>query len=107
MNRGARRFTRVSRPLIAIGLVALVSVVLWHTRVSAQSLPQAVEAIEKARVTTRIMFVTAHPDDEQAGLLAYLSRGLHADVALLTVTRGQGGQNAIGPEQNGELGVIR
>ena len=42
-----------------------------------------VEAINKARVATRILYVTAHPDDETAGLLAYLSRGLDADVALL------------------------
>ena len=75
--------------------------------VGAQSLPETVEAIHKARVNTRILFITAHPDDEWSSLLAYLSRGLNADVALLTITRGQGGQNAIGPEQDGELGVVR
>ncbi|MGB0034765.1 MAG: PIG-L family deacetylase [Candidatus Acidiferrales bacterium] len=75
--------------------------------VRAQAMPDTVEAIQKARVTTRILFVTAHPDDEWSGLLTYLSRGLRADVGLLTITRGQGGQNAIGPEQGGELGVIR
>ncbi len=37
----------------------------------------------------------------------YLSHGLGAEVGLLTVTRGQGGQNAVGPEQDGPLGVIR
>jgi LmbE family N-acetylglucosaminyl deacetylase len=74
---------------------------------SAQSLPQTVEAINKSRVTTRILFITAHPDDEWSSLLTYLSRGLDADVGLLTITRGQGGQNAIGPEQGGQLGVIR
>jgi LmbE family N-acetylglucosaminyl deacetylase len=74
---------------------------------SSQSLPSAVEAIDKARVGTRILFTTAHPDDEWSSLLAYLSRGLDADVGLLSITRGQGGQNAIGPEQGGELGVIR
>lgn len=74
---------------------------------SAQSLAETTEAIQKAGVATRILFITAHPDDESSGLLAYLSHGLHADVALLTVTRGQGGQNAIGPEQDGELGVVR
>lgn len=73
----------------------------------AQSLADTVEAIDKACVSTRILFVTAHPDDEWSSLLTYLSRGLDAGVALLTITRGQGGQNAIGPEQNGELGVIR
>ena len=56
---------------------------------------------------TRILFITAHPDDEMSSLLPYLSRGLDADVALLTITRGQGGQNAIGPEQDGQLGIIR
>jgi LmbE family N-acetylglucosaminyl deacetylase len=76
-------------------------------RVTAQSLPETVEAINKSRVTTRILFVTAHPDDEWSSLLAYLSHGLNADVGLLTITRGQGGQNAIGPEQGGQLGVIR
>src|SRR5271154_164140 len=75
--------------------------------VGAQSLPETGEAIHKARVSTRILFITAHPDDEWSSLLAYLSRGLNADVALLTITRGQGGQNAIGPEQDGELGVVR
>jgi LmbE family N-acetylglucosaminyl deacetylase len=75
--------------------------------VSAQSLPETVEAINKSRVSTRILFITAHPDDEWSSLLAYLSHGLNADVGLLTITRGQGGQNAIGPEQGGPLGVIR
>src|SRR5580692_9282727 len=75
--------------------------------VLAQSLPETVEAIHKARVSTRILFITAHPDDEWSSLLAYLSHGLNSDVALLTITRGQGGQNAIGPEQGGQLGVIR
>jgi LmbE family N-acetylglucosaminyl deacetylase len=75
--------------------------------VGAQSLSETVEAIHEARVSTRILFITAHPDDEWSSLLAYLSHGLNADVALLTITRGQGGQNAIGPEQDGELGVVR
>src|SRR5271170_4616839 len=74
---------------------------------SAQSVTDTVQAINKARITTRILYVTAHPDDETAGLLAYLSRGLYADVAVLTITRGQGGENAIGPEQDGPLGVVR
>jgi LmbE family N-acetylglucosaminyl deacetylase len=91
--------------LIAVATVA--AGMFSAARINAQSLPQTVEAIHKARVVTRILYVTAHPDDETAGLLAYLSRGLDADLALLTVTRGQGGQNAIGPEQDGALGVIR
>lgn len=72
-----------------------------------RSLPEVLEAIERTRVVTRILYVTAHPDDEPGALLAYLARGLHADVALLSLTRGEGGQNALGPEQGPRLGVIR
>ena len=58
-------------------------------------------------MTTRILYVTAHPDDESGAVLTYLARGLHADVALLSLTRGEGGQNALGPEQAPQLGLIR
>ena len=70
-------------------------------------LPETIETIDSARVTTRILYITAHPDDESAALLTYLARGLHADVALLTLTRGEGGQNDLGPEQAPQLGLIR
>ena len=70
-------------------------------------LAETIEAIDGARVTTRILYVTAHPDDESAAVLTYLARGLHADVALLSLTRGEGGQNALGPEQAPQLGLIR
>lgn len=70
-------------------------------------LNETVEAIESAGVTTRILYITAHPDDESAAVLTYLARGLHADVALLSLTRGEGGQNALGPEQAPQLGLIR
>ena len=70
-------------------------------------LAETVEAIDSAGVTTRILYITAHPDDESAAVLTYLARGLHADVALLSLTRGEGGQNALGPEQAPQLGLIR
>jgi LmbE family N-acetylglucosaminyl deacetylase len=70
-------------------------------------LAETVEAIENARVTTRILYVTAHPDDESSAVLTYLARGLHTEVALLSLTRGEGGQNDLGPEQAPQLGLIR
>jgi LmbE family N-acetylglucosaminyl deacetylase len=70
-------------------------------------LSETIEAIDQARVTTRILYVTAHPDDESSPVLTYLARGLHADVALLSLTRGEGGQNDLGPEQAPQLGLIR
>jgi LmbE family N-acetylglucosaminyl deacetylase len=57
--------------------------------------------------TARVLYVTAHPDDEHNGVLVRLSRGLGLRTALLTVTRGEGGQNAIGSELFDALGVLR
>jgi LmbE family N-acetylglucosaminyl deacetylase len=64
-------------------------------------------ALRRVGVSGRVLFVAAHPDDEHNGVLVRLSRGLGLHTALLTVTRGEGGQNAIGPELFGALGVLR
>ncbi len=95
------------RTILPVAILTMVAALSASPRATGQSLADTIEAINKSRVTTRILFVTAHPDDEWSSLLTYLSRGLNADVGLLTLTRGQGGQNAIGPEQGGALGVIR
>ncbi|MCL6260264.1 PIG-L family deacetylase [Aquiflexum sp. TKW24L] len=57
--------------------------------------------------TKRILFVAAHPDDENTRLIAYLANAEHAEVAYLSLTRGDGGQNLIGSELGIELGMIR
>ncbi|HEX9187687.1 MAG TPA: NEW3 domain-containing protein, partial [Vicinamibacteria bacterium] len=64
-------------------------------------------ALRRVGVAGRVLYVTAHPDDEMNGVLVRLSRGLGLRTALLTVTRGEGGQNAIGPELFEALGVLR
>ncbi len=51
--------------------------------------------------------IAAHPDDENTALLAYLARGRKVRTGYLSLTRGEGGQNLIGPEQGDALGVIR
>ncbi|MEY3649148.1 MAG: hypothetical protein RLZ13_2033, partial [Bacteroidota bacterium] len=59
------------------------------------------------RETKRVLYVAAHPDDENTRMIAYLANGEHADVAYLSLTRGDGGQNLIGKELGVELGQIR
>lgn len=54
-----------------------------------------------------VLYVAAHPDDENTRLLAYLRGELHLDTTYLSLTRGDGGQNLIGPEQGPLLGLIR
>ncbi|MGH9727183.1 MAG: PIG-L family deacetylase [Candidatus Acidiferrales bacterium] len=73
----------------------------------AQSVAEVVDAIDHARVTTRVLYVDAHPDDERESVLTYLSKGLGDDVALCSTTRGEGGQNAIGPELGPALEILR
>jgi len=72
-----------------------------------RDLAAALERLRRFEHITRILYITAHPDDENAALLAYLSRGLGAEVALLTITRGEGGQNLMSPDQGPLLGLIR
>ena len=64
-------------------------------------------ALRRIGVTPRVLYVTAHPDDEHNGMLVRLSRGLGVRTGLLTLTRGDGGQNAIGPELFDALAVLR
>ncbi len=65
------------------------------------------QAIERLGVVAGVLVNVAHPDDENAGLLTYLARGRHARAVLLTATRGEGGQNMIGPEKGAALGLVR
>ena len=63
--------------------------------------------IRKLATTASLLHVTAHPDDEHAGMLTLASRGWGARTALLSLNRGEAGANAIGPELFDALGLIR
>src|SRR6185437_3441162 len=65
------------------------------------------ELVEGLPVETRVLVIGAHPDDEDTRLIAWLTKGHHMDVAYLSLTRGDGGQNLIGNELGEALGVIR
>jgi len=92
--------------VIAISLFCLADL-------RGQSVPRQDGASEtwqkllKLKTTASVMHVTAHPDDEHGGVLAKLSRGDGARLALLTLNRGESGDNAIGPQLFDALGLIR
>ena len=65
------------------------------------------QKIQKLKTTASVLHGTAHPDDEQGGVLARLSRGDGARVMMLTLTRGESGDNAIGSQLFDALGLIR
>jgi LmbE family N-acetylglucosaminyl deacetylase len=64
-------------------------------------------ALLRLRSTARVLHTTAHPDDEDAALLTWLARNQGAYTALLTLNRGEGGANLIGPELYDALGILR
>ncbi|HEX4652716.1 MAG TPA: PIG-L family deacetylase [Candidatus Udaeobacter sp.] len=64
-------------------------------------------ALQKLNVLGRVLYIAAHPDDENTNLMAFWANGSLYDAAYLSVTRGDGGQNIIGPELRERLGVIR
>jgi LmbE family N-acetylglucosaminyl deacetylase len=65
------------------------------------------QLLRKLNTRASLMLIVAHPDDEDGGMLTYYSRGLGARVAMLTLTRGEGGQNAMTGDFEDALGLLR
>jgi LmbE family N-acetylglucosaminyl deacetylase len=65
------------------------------------------QSLKRLGTTASVMIIVAHPDDEDGALLTYLSRGLGVRASVLTLTRGEGGQNALSAESYDALGLIR
>lgn len=65
------------------------------------------EAVQKLNFLGSVLYLAAHPDDENTRMISYFSNEVHARTAYLSITRGDGGQNLIGPEIRELLGVIR
>jgi LmbE family N-acetylglucosaminyl deacetylase len=65
------------------------------------------QSLRRLGTTASVMMIVAHPDDEDGALLTYLSRGLGVRTVLFTLTRGEGGQNAMSADAGDALGLIR
>ncbi|HEX4665288.1 MAG TPA: PIG-L family deacetylase [Chthoniobacterales bacterium] len=100
-------------PFLRCLVAALLAVVSLIGSARAAEAPEAMDAarirlaLEKLNVLGRVLYVAAHPDDENTGLISYWANGALYDAAYLSLTRGDGGQNLIGSELREELGVIR
>lgn len=104
------------KPLKPIGMtLLLLSVCLgWHAApCNAGNIAEdrgtggILAALDKLPVCVRVLETIAHPDDESAGTLTWLSRKYHATTALFCLTRGEGGQNILGTEKYEALGLVR
>src|SRR5579864_1145062 len=65
------------------------------------------QSLKKLHTRASLIMVTAHPDDEDGGMLAYESRGQGARVGLLTLNRGEGGANVMSSDYFDALGLVR
>ncbi len=115
----ARRLRSGWALVLAGALIATANaqVVPWQTQIAAspdaQTLPEdrgadgLAQTLRKLDTWSSLLFIVAHPDDEDGGMLALESRGAGARTAILTLTRGEGGQNAMSSESYDALGLIR
>lgn len=84
---------------------ALAQVPYGSTRPASSG--EILSNLKKLNVLGSVLYVAAHPDDENTQLLAYLAKDRLVRTAYLSLTRGDGGQNLIGPEQGENIGIIR
>jgi LmbE family N-acetylglucosaminyl deacetylase len=92
-------------------LVTLILFLSSHFVFSQTAPPSDIGSIrqnlKKLNVLGSVLYIAAHPDDENTRLLAYLAQEKHYRTGYLSLTRGDGGQNLIGTEQGELLGLIR
>src|SRR5450432_277088 len=112
-NRRLTLSLLVSALLLCAGLAEGADTTLPAKVSPDQPLPQDVGApglrlaLKRLATTARLMHTTAHPDDEDGGMLTFESRGLGTHTLLMTLTRGEGGQNKVGSSLLDSLGVLR
>jgi LmbE family N-acetylglucosaminyl deacetylase len=92
---------------IAILSFLLISSIVFSQKPEKLTSNQIYEKIQKLNFIGTALYIAAHPDDENTRLISYLSNHVKARTGYLSLTRGDGGQNLIGPEIRELLGVIR
>ena len=106
-----KKSTNITR--IATNVQAFLVVLLFASgnqlfaQFSPLSQSAALAEMQRFGSGKRVLYMAAHPDDENTRLIAWLSNALDAETTYLSLTRGSGGQNLIGDELGAELGVIR
>jgi len=94
--------------LISSVLLALLSIpVLSAQNFNPKSSAAVFHDLKKLNFLGNVLYIAAHPDDENTRLISYLTHELHAQTSYLSLTRGDGGQNLIGTEIRELLGVLR
>jgi LmbE family N-acetylglucosaminyl deacetylase len=95
------------KKIYSLILSAILSISLFAQAPQTWTSADIYLAIKKLNVLGSVLYVAAHPDDENTRLIAYLSKDRLYRAGYLSMTRGDGGQNLIGDEQGIDLGLIR
>jgi len=93
--------------MLFVLLLVLQNIAVLGQVPPARNSSEVLLQIEKLKVLGSVLYIAAHPDDENTRLLSYLSTERKYRIGYLSITRGDGGQNLIGDEQGVELGMIR
>ncbi len=97
-----------NKTCIALASICLLTLFSPHSiKAQAQNSGAIFKEIQKLNQFGSVLYIAAHPDDENTRLISYLSKGRQYRVGYLSLTRGDGGQNLIGTEQGVALGLIR
>ncbi|HBY58317.1 MAG TPA: hypothetical protein DEH78_00740 [Solibacterales bacterium] len=100
--------TTISRPsAVYVFWLALLYAGALQAQPELAGAPRLQLALDRLNTLGRVLMIAAHPDDENTEVLAYFARARGYRAGYLSLTRGEGGQNLLGPEQGAALGVIR
>jgi len=88
-------------------LFILTGILYLNGSAQSKSSSEIIHELQKLQFNGKVLYIAAHPDDENTRLIAWLTNDLKADVAYLSLTRGDGGQNLIGKEIGEGLGLLR
>ena len=105
------KVTKITPSSLKVHVILIVILLAFGNQLFAQYAPltqsAALAEMERFGSGKRVLYMAAHPDDENTRLISWLSNALDAETTYLSLTRGSGGQNLIGDELGADLGVIR
>jgi LmbE family N-acetylglucosaminyl deacetylase len=107
------KWNKITSPALPLLAVVAAIALAQHPPPDAMDIaadrgaPGMMRWLRALQTRASLLMITAHPDDEDGGMLTYLSRGQGARVAMLTLNRGEGGQDVMSSDMNDALGLVR
>ena len=107
LHKNLRGFNKLMRSTISFSLIFSIVGFVGAQDFKPKTSSEIFHDLKRLNFLGNVLYVAAHPDDENTRLISYLTHNIHANTAYLSLTRGDGGQNLIGTEIRELLGVLR